>query len=351
MPTLAILTSGGDAPGMNTAVAAATKVATAAGLDVVGVVDGYDGLIDGRLRPLRPVDLDGAWHRGGTLLGSARSARFRTAEGRARAAERARDWLGLLVIGGNGSLTGAKLLHDEHGVPVVGLPASIDNDIACTSFALGVDTALNTIMEACDRISDTASSHRRMFIVEVMGRECGYLAMAAAIATAADAVLFREQGKSEDDLVADLRRVLRAAFSQTRDKKRVLVIKAEGVEVPTDRLVARLTDHLDADAPGVGIRTTVLGHVVRGGPPSYRDRLLAGRLAYGAVGALLGGHAGCMVGWEPHGAAGLATPDPSVRLVPLDEVLTQTRALLDGTHPVTRNRVRLLEAVQGVLPL
>ena len=351
MPTLAILTSGGDAPGMNTAVAAATKVATAAGLDVVGVEDGYDGLIDGRLRPLTPAALDGAWHRGGTLLGSARSDRFRTQAGRARAAARAADWMGLLVIGGNGSLTGAHLLHQEHGVPVVGLPASIDNDIGCTSFALGVDTALNTIMEACDRISDTASSHRRMFIVEVMGRECGYLAMAASIATAADAVLFREQGKGEDALVEDLRRVIRAAFSEERDKKRVLVLKAEGVEVPTAKLISRLEAHLDEDAPGVGIRATVLGHVVRGGPPSYRDRLLAGRLAYGAVGALLGGHAGVMAGWEPYGDAGVATPDPSVRLVPLHEVLEQTAALLDGSHPITKRRVRLLEAVQGVLPL
>jgi 6-phosphofructokinase 1 len=259
--------------------------------------------------------------------------------------------MGLLVIGGNGSLTGAHLLHQEHGVPVVGLPASIDNDIGCTSFALGVDTALNTIMEACDRISDTASSHRRMFIVEVMGRECGYLAMAASIATAADAVLFREQGKGEDALVEDLRRVIRASFSEERDKKRVLVLKAEGVEVPTAQLVSRLEAHLDDDAPGVGIRATVLGHVVRGGPPSYRDRLLAGRLAYGAVGAVLGGHAGVMAGWEPHGDPGAATPDPSVRLVPLQEVLDQTAALLDGSHPITKRRVRLLEAVQGVLPL
>jgi 6-phosphofructokinase 1 len=348
MPRLAVLTSGGDAPGMNTAVATVVKVGTARGAEVLGVDSGYEGLIEGRLRPLLPVDVDGWWHRGGTELGSARSADFRTPEGRARAAAHLGDVDGLIVIGGNGSLTGARLLAEEHGIPVVGVPASIDNDIACTDTAIGVDTALNTIVEACDRISDTASSHRRVFIVEVMGRECGYLAMAGAIATAADAAIFREQGKSEDQLVEELRGVLRASFAPERHKRRVLILKAEGVDVPTARLCARLESHVDEDAPGVHVRHVVLGHTVRGGPPSFRDRLVAGRLAFAAVNAALDGPHGGMVGWSD---GETPTADPKVGITPLGKVLDETRTLLDGSHPTTRRRLRMLEAVQGVLPL
>lgn len=164
-----------------------------------------------------------------------------------------------------GSLAGARALTVEQGVRVVGIPASIDNDIACTSTAIGVDPALNTIVEACDRISDTARSHRRVFIVEVMGRECGYLAMAGAIAMAADAVASREQGKSEDQLVDELAAVVERSFSAERDKRRVLVPKAEGVDVPTRRLAERLQERADAAKLGVGVRWSVLGPMVRGG--------------------------------------------------------------------------------------
>lgn len=351
MPKLAVLTSGGDAPGMNTAVATVVKVATARGLEVLGVERGYEGLIAGRLRTLRPADVDGWWHRGGTELGSARSAGFRTAAGRAAAAGHLAGIDGLVVIGGNGSLAGAQLLATEHGVPLVGVPASIDHDIACTGAAIGVDTALNTIVEACDRISDTARSHRRVFIVEVMGRECGYLAMAGAIATAADAVIFREQGKTEDELVDGLRAVLRASFAPERHKGRVLILKAEGVDVPTARICARLEDHVAEDAPGVNVRYVVLGHTVRGGAPSFRDRLVAGRLAHAAVHALLDGQAGGMVGWTDGEPSGAPTRDPKVHITPLHTVLSETQRLLDGSHPTTRGRLRMLEAVQGVLPL
>ncbi len=351
MKSLAILTSGGDAPGMNTAVVSATKVATAAGWRVLGVRDGYEGLLDGRLTTLHPAEVDEHWHRGGTFLGSSRSDRFRTPEGRALAARRLSGVDALVVIGGNGSLAGAQALHAETGVKVVGLPASIDHDIACTGHAIGVDTALNTITEACDRISDTARSHRRVFIVEVMGRDCGYLAMASAIATMADAVVFREQGKSEDQLVGELRVIIQQAFSAARGKRRVLILKAEGVEVPTERLAARLKETLADDADGVSLRYSVLGHMVRGGPPSFRDRLIAGRLAHAAVRAVMDGHGGVMVGWKPDEAGGLATIDSRVQLFPLEVVLERTQDLLAGTHPSTKRRVRMLEAVQGALPL
>lgn len=351
MPTLAILTSGGDAPGMNTAVVSATKVAAARGWDVVGVLDGYEGLIDGRFRPLTPEVVSRWWNLGGTELGSARSERFRERAGRTQAGEHLKraGVEALIVIGGNGSLTGGQALERDTGVRVVGVPASIDNDLACTSIAIGVDTALNTIVEACDRLSDTARSHRRAFFVEVMGRDCGYLAMASSIAAMADAVLFREQGRSEDELVHQLRGLLRDSVS--RGKQRVLVIVAEGVSPGTARLAERVSEHLEQDAPGFGLRHTVLGHVVRGGKPSFRDRLVAGRLAFGAVSAAMAGESGVMVGYEPSESGGVRSADPSVHLFPIDRVLADTAALLDGTHPTTKRRLALLDAVAGVLPL
>lgn len=206
---IGVLTSGGDAPGMNAAIRAVTKVAASQDMVVWGIRDGFDGLIDGTFRPLTrrvgkggaisPLpDVEHAGGLGGTMLGTARCTRFYTREGRAQAARTVEEYslTGLVVVGGNGSLEGAHLLATGHGVPVVGIPASIDNDIGLTREALGVDTALNTIVDACDRISDTARSHHRAFIVEVMGRNSGYLAMAAAVATAADAVLLPEQGRS-----------------------------------------------------------------------------------------------------------------------------------------------------------
>jgi len=361
MAPLALLTSGGDAPGMNTAIAAATKVAWGFDSTVLGVQDGYEGLVAGRMAPLERERIEGIWHWGGTILGTARCPAFEQPEARAQAAEHLRKAgaTALVVVGGNGSLAGARALARESGIPVVGVPASIDHDIACTGWAIGVDTALNTIVQACDRITDTAWSHRRCFVVEVMGRRCGYLAMASAIGAAADAVLFREQGKGEEQLVAELHDLLVRAVRE-RGKKRVLIIKAEGVEVPTERLVARLEASVAGEDLGMGIRYTVLGHVVRGGAPSFRDRLVASRLANAAVWAALKGppevrdlatSQGLMAGWEPHEAGGLPTPDRSVSLFGLDRVLEETEALLDGDHPTTRARVRLLEAVQGVLAL
>ena len=201
--SLAVLTSGGDAPGMNAAVVAVVKTALSLQWTVWGVEDGFDGLIEGRFVPLQISVVDDLGREGGTFLRSARSEAFRHPEGRNRAAAelKQRSCSALIVIGGNGSLTGAHILGQEHGIQVVGIPASIDNDLACTSLSIGVDTAVNSIVEACDKISDTARSHRRAFIVEVMGRESGYLAMASAIASSADAVLFREQGKDEAQLV------------------------------------------------------------------------------------------------------------------------------------------------------
>jgi 6-phosphofructokinase 1 len=360
MKTLAVLTSGGDAPGMNAAVRAVAKVAAARGVRTLGVEEGYDGLIDGRLRELTvktaaglhvTPEIDRVVGLGGTVLGSARCKRFRTPEGRAKAAKTLEGVEGLIVIGGDGSLTGGRLLAKEHGVRVMGIPASIDNDIGCTGAALGVDSALNTIVDACDRITDTASSHRRAFVVEVMGRRSGYLAMAAAVTVGADGVLLPEHGRSEDAIVTAVERLVRAGFDGSRDKRRVLVLKAEGVEIPCTRLVRLVEERMPDRDPTIEVRATVLGHLVRGGAPTYQDRMIANRLGLAAVEAILDGASDEMVAWLPTVHGGTSTTDPSVRRYPLDQVLAETAALLDGTSVVTKWRLKLLEKVEGVLPL
>lgn len=379
--TIAVLTSGGDAPGMNAAVRAIAKVAAARGLRTLGVLDGYDGLIDGRFRELSQTlaqagaraasgapegegaagtstvgsalgvlpELDIAGGSGGTVLGSARSSRFRTPEGRREAASRLANLDGLIVIGGDGSLTGAHLLAGECRTPIVGIPASIDNDIGCTSSAIGVDTALNTIVDCCDRIADTAVSHRRAFVVEVMGRRSGYLAMASAVAAGADGVLFREQDRSEDEIVAATARTIARCFEADRGKRRVLILKAEGVDVPCTRLVRRVEETLAERLPGVELRATVLGHLVRGGRPSFMDRMIAARLGRSAVEALLAGTSDEMLAWMPPLPGGTPTEDPSVLRFPIARVLSECKALLDGTSPVTQRRVRMMQQLEGVL--
>lgn len=343
---------------MNSVLRSVAKVCAAQGVHLLGVLDGYEGLIDGRFEPLTAAeapftpraDLELAGGIGGTVLGSARSKRFLTGEGRAKALRALSGVDGLIVVGGNGSLTGAHALATEHGVRVIGIPASIDNDIGCTATALGVDTALNTIVEACDKVSDTARAHKRAFVVEVMGRQCGYLAMASAVAAGADGVLFREQDRTEGELVEALAQVIRRAYA-VPNKRRVLIIKAEGVEVPCTKLVREVEERLEADRLGIGVRAVVLGHLVRGGRPSFQDRMVAGRFGMAAVMALLGGQTDQMVGWGGTSGGGAKTQDPMVRLFPLSRVLEETQAMIDGSSPVTRWRVEMLRQLEGVLPL
>lgn len=349
---------------MNAAIRSVTTAAAAKGLVVWGVENGFDGLIDGRLRPLtglsktlRPfprLEVEQAAGQGGTILGTARSARFLTPSGRAEAARvfADRDLSGLVVIGGNGSLAGAHALTSEHGVPVVGIPASIDNDIGLTHEAIGVDTALNTIVEASARISDTASSHRRAFVVEVMGRDSGYLAMAAANATFADAVLLPELGLSADDAVAEVVAALRRCFAPSSPKRQVIIIKAEGVPISAETLVSRVSEELAGDrsrsAREVDVRATVLGHIVRGGVPTFRDRLLAGRMGLAAVEALLDGHSDVMVGWDRNDS-GVPTADSWIQLFDIPAVLAETRNLISGESKVTQDRLGRMSRLQGYL--
>jgi 6-phosphofructokinase 1 len=360
MTRIAVLTSGGDAPGMNAALRSIAKLCAARGVHVLGVESGYEGLMSGRFRQLTQPkpggglrchpELDWVGNHGGTLLGSARSSRFLTQPGRQAAVEQLRSVDGLIVIGGNGSLTGAHRLAHECKTPVIGIPASIDNDIGCTSSAIGVDSALNTIVDACDRISDTARAHHRAFVVEVMGRQSGYLAMASGVAAGADGILFREQGRSNDEIVGAIEALIRRCF-EVPDKRRVLIIKSEGVEIPCTRLVRDLAARL-SDLAEIDVRATVLGHLVRGGNASYQDRMLAGRLAAQALAALATGLTDQMVAWLPQQVeGGIATDDPAVFRFELEQVLAETQALLDGTSAVTRWRVKMLESVESALAL
>ena len=353
-----MLTSGGDAPGMNAAVRAVVKVAASRGLPVVGVEGGYTGLLEGSLRPLTTAEgghlvpepeIDFQAAMGGTILGSAREPRFLTAQGRAPAVAVLQDLSGLVVIGGNGSLAGAHALAGESDTPVVAIPASIDHDVGCTGTSIGVDTALNTIVASCDRISDTARAHRRAFVVEVMGRDSGYLAMASAVAAGADAVLFREQGRDEATILDAVEGAIRRAFLQA-GKRRVLIVKAEGVAIPCTALVRKLDERL-ADLPGVGVRATVLGHLVRGGSPSFADRMVAQRLGLAAVDAIADGCTDVMMAWQAPRGIGDKTRDPHTTRVPLADVLAESKALIDGTSEITRWRVQMMEQMEGVFGL
>lgn len=344
---------------MNAAIQAVVKIGAARGFDVLGVERGFDGLIDGNNRRLTrhlgetvipEPTVDGISGLGGTVLGSSRSPRFLEPNYRAAAAENLRSWgsEGLIVIGGNGSIAGAHALAGECEIPIVAIPASIDNDIGLTRESIGVDTALNTIVEACDRISDTARSHHRAFVVEVMGRDSGYLAMASAVATAADAVLLPEQSRSYDEIIDSVTACIRHSFSEVRGKNRVLIIKAEGVDIPTHLLVDAVSAEVeDID---VDVRGTVLGHLVRGGNSSFRDRLIAGRFGLIAVDTVLAGRTDLMVGWNLTDM-GEPTSDSFVRIFPIADVLEETEALLDGTSSVSQDRVVRMAKIQGVLAL
>jgi 6-phosphofructokinase 1 len=365
---IAILTSGGDAPGMNAVIRAATLVGRSLGADVVGIERGYKGLLENAFVPLEPGDVQGILRDGGTMLGSARCKEFHRREVRDRArANLANHGIeGLIVIGGNGSLTGALCLAhpdelDGRALSVIGVPASIDNDLGFTSMSIGVDTAMNTIVEACDKISDTASAHDRTFIVEVMGRDCGYLAMTSAIAVGADLALFPEAGKPEAAIVEQIVDTVLTVRSRSRRTRRVLVIKAEGVAIPMERLKAEVDARLrercpDGTAGSVETRVTVLGHVVRGGRPSAFDRLIASRFGNVAVRALLAGASHKMVVWMPaqpipEDIGEVSAFDPKIWLVDLAAALAETENLLAGKSPLTRWRAGAFDQIEDALLL
>jgi len=286
---IAVLTSGGDAPGMNAAVRAVTRGALAKGWEVFGVRNGFAGLVSATLGPLAARDVGGIIQHGGTVLGSARSPEFKEAAGRAAALRNlaGRGIEALVVIGGNGSQTGAALLARE-GLAVVGVASTIDNDLYGSEVSIGADTAVNITLEAIDRVRTTASSHQRAFAVETMGRDCGYIALMAGIAGGAEVIALPEQ----EITPAQVAERLRAAYK--RRKTHALVVIAEGARCGVHELMA----HYQAERASIGfeLRVTRLGHVVRGGAPSAADRVLATRLGAAAVECLARGEHGVLVG-------------------------------------------------------
>src|SRR5256714_13289127 len=256
MKRIAVLTSGGDAPGMNAALRAVVRVGTSSGLEVISDRQGYTGMNEGQVQTLGPRDVASIIHVGGTMLGSARCAEFRTPEGRKRAQQvlEQNRIEGLVVIGGNGSLSGAHALS-QAGFPVVGVASTVDNDVNGADITIGVDTALNTALEAIDRLKTTASSHQRAFVVEVMGRQCGYLALMAGIAGGADVVVIPEVESDPDDVAVALR------DAYTRGKRHAMVVVAEGAKWNATALATYVTNH--RDRIGFELRATILGHVQR----------------------------------------------------------------------------------------
>ncbi len=285
---IGVFTSGGDSPGMNAAIRAVVRTACFNGIRVSGIIGGYDGLVKAQLRPFGPRDVSNIIQRGGTILRSARSEAFRTIEGRSSAArtlaEHGID--ALVAIGGDGTFAGAEVLHAEHGTKVIGLPGTIDNDLAGTDRTIGFDTAVNTAVEAIDKIRDTASSHDRLFFVEVMGRDTGFIALASALAAGAEYAMVPEKLQSIDELV----KVLEEA---SESKSSSIVVVAEGDEQGGAFEIARkVKDRID----GFDIRVAVLGHLLRGGSPSVQDRILASQLGVAAVEGLLAGEFNVMAG-------------------------------------------------------
>lgn len=289
MKRIGVLTSGGDSPGMNAAIRAVVRAGIFHGLEVFGIERGYQGLIDGQIMPLELRSVSGIVGRGGTFLRTARCKAFFEPEGRVRAAEQlAKHGIeGLVVIGGDGSYQGALKLHAEHGIRCIGMPGTIDNDIGGTDFTIGYDTALNIAMEAIDRIRDTAASHERLFFIEVMGRDSGYIAMMSGIAGGAEAILVPETPTDIGQLAEDLRTGL------AQGKTSSIVVVAEGDDagkaIDVARQVAEISEFQDS-------RVAVIGHLQRGGSPTAFDRILASRLGVRAVEALLKGETGKMAG-------------------------------------------------------
>ena len=286
--TIGILTSGGDAPGMNAAIRAVTRAGIYNQFQIKGIYRGYDGLIKGEVKPFTTENVSGIIGRGGTILKTARSKEFMTLEGMQKAYETCQkeEIDALVVIGGNGSLTGARNFGMEFNFPVIGLPGTIDNDLYGTDSTIGYDTTMNTIMECVARIRDTANSHERIFFVEVMGRDAGFLAQNSAIACGAEAAIIPEEMMEEDQLAVFMGRGIR------KSKKSCIVIVSESPKCGA----LYYADRVRKEFPEFDVRVSILGHLQRGGSPSAHDRILASRTGVGAIEAILQGQRNVMVG-------------------------------------------------------
>ena len=286
--TIGILTSGGDAPGMNAAIRAVTRAGICNGFHMKGIYRGYDGLINGEISDFSTENVSGIIMQGGTILKTARSKDFMTAEGKARAYEQMKQHKidALVVIGGNGSLTGAMHFAREYDVCCIGLPGTIDNDLYGTDSTIGYDTTLNTITDCVDRIRDTAQSHERIFFVEVMGRDAGFLAQNSAIACGAEAAIIPEESTDVDQLARFMERGIR------KSKKSCIVIVSESPKCGA----LYYADRVRHEFPEFDVRVSILGHLQRGGRPTAHDRILASRTGVGAIEAIMQGQRNVMVG-------------------------------------------------------
>ena len=290
MNTIGVLTSGGDSPGMNSAIRAVVRACAHYDKKCIGIVRGYSGLIENNTKLLNTRSVRGIINRGGTFLYSARCEEFKSTEGRKKAFKNLKDAGidGLVVIGGDGSFTGALKLEEEFNFPVVGIPGTIDNDLFGTSHTLGYDTALNTVMEAIDKIRDTAISHHRLFFVEVMGADAGYIALNSGLAIGAQEILIPEVNMSFDNLIKSLKK------SKKAGKTSSIIVVAEGDK--TGKNVFELASKIEENLPKYETRVSVLGHIQRGGTPSCFDRVLGTQLGVKAVESLIEGKYGSMVG-------------------------------------------------------
>ena len=305
MKRIAVLTSGGDAPGMNAAVRAVVRTSVFYGLQCYVVYQGYQGLIDGKIKQANARSVNNIINKGGTILKSARSLEFRTPEGRQKAFDNIKKFEidALVVIGGDGSFTGALIFQNEFNIPVIGIPGTIDNDIYGTQHTLGYDTALNTVVEVIDKIRDTASSHNRLFFVEVMGRDAGHIALNTGIGAGAEEILIPEENRGLDQLLESLK------HSEKSGKSSSIVVVAEGDK--TGKNVFELATYVEQNLPYYEVRVSVLGHMQRGGSPSCFDRVLASRMGVHAIESLREGKSKVMVG----------VMNDKMELTPLEEAI------------------------------
>ncbi len=307
---LGLFSSGGDAPGMNAAIRAVVRTASYYGLHIYGIYRGYEGMIDGQIERLDKGHVANIIQRGGTVLKTARSERFRTPEGRKAAYDSlmTHDIDGLVAIGGDGTFAGAKVFYEEYGMPIIGVPGTIDNDLYGTDYTIGFDTAVNTAIEAVDKIRDTAEAHSRLFFVEVMGRDTGYIALNTGIGSGAGAILIPESNVDVDYLIKHLEKTAK------RQKLFSLVIVAEGNKTGNAQ---HLANEIKSRWPEYEPKVTIVGHMQRGGAPSALDRLIASRMGYKAVEALLAGHCDKMVG----------ICNNEIVLIPFEDAISKTKSI------------------------
>ena len=287
---IGVLTSGGDAPGMNAAVRAVVRSSVFNDIECFGIYKGYQGMIDGLIKPLNARSVNNIINKGGTILKTARCKEFYSKQGRKKAFKKINEYQidALVVIGGDGSFTGAIKFNEEHKLPVIGIPGTIDNDIFGTSFTIGFDTAINTVVESIDKIRDTAISHNRLFFVEVMGRDAGHIALNAGIGAGAEEILIPEEDMGLDRLLDSLK------ISQKSGKTSSIVMIAEGDK--TGKNIFEIASYVENNMPDYEVRVSVLGHIQRGGRPTCFDRVLASRMGVHAIDSLLKGSHNVMVG-------------------------------------------------------